>query len=259
MLHRHEILGVPVSLVDMDAAVGHIIEMASSSRPNFICVRDVHGLMRAVQDPEMMSIHHSASMVTPDGMPLVWISKLRSDRKLGRVCGSDLVEAVCNKGREVDLRHFFYGGKPGIADKMAANLAAKYPGIVVSGTYSPPFRALTEEEDKRIVNIINEAGPHVVWVGISTPKQEFWMRDHVQRIRGATLIGVGAAFDFHAGEITRAPVWMQRGGLEWLFRLLCEPRRLWQRYLLLGSRFIFSVAWEQATMSAARYRRGKRA
>jgi len=239
------ILGVPVNLIDMETAVQTILRWAEKGQTSYVCVRDVHGLMLSVQDPEMMRIHCDAGMVTPDGMPLVWVCKLRSRLKIGQVCGSDLMEALCNAGQAIGLRHYFYGGKAGIPEKLIQNLRSKNPDLRVAGFHSPPFRVLTEEEDVADVDSINETGAQIVWVGLSTPKQELWMRDHVGRIRGATLLGVGAAFDFQSGAVVRAPKWMRRFGLEWLHRLVSEPRRLWSRYLIIVPMFLISIILEQ--------------
>ncbi len=234
------ILGVPVSMIDMSCAVATIVAWANNRSANYVCVRDVHGIMQTQDNPELLAIHENAGLVTPDGMPIVWIGR-HLGQSVSRVCGSDLVDALCNASVAPGLRHFFYGGKPGVADAMAAALQAKFPGLKIAGTLSPPFGALSKDEDDAVVRDIAGAMPHIVWVGLSTPKQEYWMRDHVGRIPGATLIGVGAAFDFHAGEIARAPVWMQRGGFEWLHRLLSEPRRLWRRYLVMAPLFVIKV------------------
>lgn len=242
------ILGVPISAITMAVAVQTIMNWTERRQVKYVCVRDVHGLMLAVRDPRLMNIHRNAGMVTPDGMPLVWLSKLRSKLKIGRVCGSDLLDAMCRAGEAKNLRHFFYGGKPGVPEAMAHKLKAKYSGLCVVGFYSPPFRRLTDEEDNIVVDYINQSGAQIVWVGLSTPKQEFWMHDHVGRIQGATLLGVGAAFDFHSGSIARAPKWLQNLGLEWFHRLLSEPRRLWSRYFIVIPQFLVEVVREQVTL-----------
>lgn len=216
----------------------------SSATPNFVCIRDVHGVMLAQSDPNLMAIHHQAGMVTPDGMPLVWISRLRGHASVQRVCGPDLVDRVCQASEAAGVRHYFYGGKPGVAERMASALLDRYPKLLVAGTATPPFRPLSAEEDEAATAAIAAEAPGIVWVGLSTPKQEYWMRDHVGRIPGATLIGVGAAFDFYSGEVKRAPGWMQRNGVEWLYRLGSEPRRLWRRYLVLAPIFVVKVASE---------------
>ena len=246
------ILGVPISLIDLKTAVGTILRWTQNCIGNYVCVRDVHGLMISLRDPAMMDIHRAAGMITPDGMPLVWMSKWRSKLPVGRVCGTDLVDALCNAGQGKGLRHYFFGGKPGVAEQMIRNLKAKYPELTVAGSHTPPFRRLTEEEDAAVIDAINKSGAQVVWVGLSTPKQEFWMRDHVGRLNGATLIGVGAAFDFHSGAVTRAPKWMQQSGFEWLHRLLSEPRRLWRRYLVITPVFILKIVREEIGFLLAR-------
>ena len=239
------ILGVPVSAVNMDTAVRTILQWVEKRQAEFVCVREVFGLMCAVRDPEMMQIQRAAAMVTPDGMPLVWISRFRSKRKVGRVSGADFMDALCNAGQARGLRHYFYGGKPGVAEVTIQKLKSKFPNLCVVGSYSPPFRPLTDEEDSAIVAAIQDSGAQVVWVGIGTPKQDFWMRNHVGRIQGATLIGVGAAFDFQSGTVQRAPKWMQKSSLEWLHRLASEPRRLWYRYLVVSPLFMVKVFQEQ--------------
>jgi N-acetylglucosaminyldiphosphoundecaprenol N-acetyl-beta-D-mannosaminyltransferase len=239
------VLGVPVSLVSLTTAVNTIIGWCQAGESQFVCVRDVHGVMRAQDDPELLALHEQAGLVTPDGMPLVWLARLRGHVEVRRACGADLVTELCAASPALGLRHYFYGGKPGVAERLVARLQERFPGLQVAGTYTPPFRRLTAEEDAEVTAEIVATRPHIVWVGLSTPTQEYWMRDHVGRIPGATLMGVGAAFDFHTGDVKRAPAWMRRRGLEWLHRLLSEPRRLWRRYLVLAPKFVARVAHEE--------------
>jgi N-acetylglucosaminyldiphosphoundecaprenol N-acetyl-beta-D-mannosaminyltransferase len=235
--HLMRVLGIGISIIDMPHAVQTILSWAASGNAQYVCVRDVHGVMQARKAPDLIEIHERAGLVTPDGMPLVWIGRLRGVKPIGRVCGSDLVDALCKASVEHGVRHYFFGGKPGVAAEMARSLATRYPGLEIAGTFGPSFEEPSAEEDIQIVQEISAAKPHIVWVGLSTPKQEYWMRDHVARIPNAILIGVGAAFDFQTGRIKRAPVWMQRHGLEWLYRLASEPARLWYRYLVLAPQF----------------------
>ena len=237
-----DILGVPVSRIEMRDAVSIVLKAVADRRAQYVCVRDVHGLMRSVEDPAMMDIQHKAALVTPDGMPLVWVGRMRGHRDISRVSGADLMDALCDASQGTEISHFFYGGREGVAELLIAKLKARYPQLEVAGHYCPPFRALTVAEDASVIDMIRASGAGIVWVGISTPKQEFWMRDHVSLLPGATLLGVGAAFDFHAGIVRRAPLWMQRNGLEWLHRLWSEPRRLWRRYLVLAPKFVLQVA-----------------
>ncbi len=235
------VLGVPVSTVNMSQAIDTILSWIACGKAHYICVRDVHGVMRAQEDDALLDIHNHAGLVTPDGMPLVWLAKWRGYRHVGRVCGSDLVAELCAASVARGIGHYFYGGKPGVAERMAEALMTRFPGLKVAGTSTPPFGEMSAEEDAAATQAIVESGAGVVWVGLSTPKQEYWMRDHVDRIRGATLIGVGAAFDFYSGDVKRAPVWMHRSGLEWLHRLASEPRRLWRRYLVMAPKFVLLV------------------
>jgi N-acetylglucosaminyldiphosphoundecaprenol N-acetyl-beta-D-mannosaminyltransferase len=228
-----DILGVPVSRTTIPAAVAAIFSAIRSGKSQYVCVRDVHGIMHAVEHPEMMEIQRRAAIVTPDGMPLVIVARRRGYNDIERVCGADLMEAVCAASQAPGFKHFFYGGKEGVAELLIERLRARYPGLQVAGHYCPPFRSLTTAEDKAATAMIRASGADIVWVGISTPKQEYWMRDHVSQLPGVTLLGVGAAFDFHAGIIKRAPVIMRRLSLEWLHRLGSEPRRLWRRYLIM--------------------------
>jgi N-acetylglucosaminyldiphosphoundecaprenol N-acetyl-beta-D-mannosaminyltransferase len=174
-------------------------------------------------------------------MPLVWLSRLQGFHHVERVYGPDLMLALCERLAAKGYRHFFYGGAEGVPEQLASVLQKRFPGLQVAGTFSPPFRSLTADEDDRIVQMINAAAPDIVWVGLSTPKQERWMAGHRERLTAPVLIGVGAAFDFLTGRKPQAPRWMQRAGLEWLFRLLTEPRRLWRRYLINNPLFVALV------------------
>lgn len=242
-----DILGVPVSRTTIPKAVDAIFSAIRSGQSQYVCVRDVHGIMHAVEHPDMMDIQRRAAIVTPDGMPLVIVARSRGHRDIERVCGADLMEAVCSASQDTGFRHFFYGGKDGVAELLIEKLTARYPRMQVAGYYCPPFRLLTPDEDAAATAMIRQSDAHIVWVGISTPKQEYWMRDHVGQLPGATLLGVGAAFDFHAGIVKRAPVFMRRLSLEWLHRLSSEPRRLWRRYLIMAPKFVWHVLREKSS------------
>lgn len=238
---RANILGVGVSAINMEMALRTIEEWIARQEPHYVCVTGVHGVMESWRDGELRRTHNAAGLVTPDGMPLVWLSRFMGFRQVERVYGPDLMLAVCERSATRGYRQFFYGGAPGVAEKLASRLQSRFPGLQVAGFYSPPFRALTPEEDRTVAERINVAKPSILWVGLSTPKQERWMAEHVTRLNAPVLIGVGAAFDFHAGHKRQAPRWMQQGGLEWLFRLLMEPRRLWRRYLINNPWFLWLV------------------
>ncbi len=238
---RVNILGVGVSAINMDIALNLIDLWIARREPHYVCVTPVHSIMECQRDPELRRIYNNSGMTTPDGMPLVWLSRLFGYYYVDRVYGPDLMLALCERSVTKGYRHFFYGGAEGVPDQLAANLQRRFPGLIITATYSPPFRALTPEEDEQIVNMINDANPDIVWVGLGSPKQERWMAAHIGRIKAPVLIGVGAAFDFLSGRKRQAPRWMQRAGLEWLFRLLSEPRRLWRRYLINNPIFIALV------------------
>jgi N-acetylglucosaminyldiphosphoundecaprenol N-acetyl-beta-D-mannosaminyltransferase len=238
-----DVLGVPVSVTTLEQASARIHRWAADDQGRFVCIRDVHGIMQAYDNPELAELHKDAAMVTPDGMPLVWLGK-RAGLPVERTCGPDLIDKVLADSASSRLRHYFYGGKPGVASQLKAVFQVRYPGLQVVGAATPPFRELTDEELRALADEIRARDANVVWIGLSTPKQEFLMRRLVP-LTSATLIGVGAAFDFHTGAVKRAPHWMQRSGLEFLFRLMREPKRLWRRYLVMAPRFLWLLATRQ--------------
>jgi N-acetylglucosaminyldiphosphoundecaprenol N-acetyl-beta-D-mannosaminyltransferase len=239
------VLGVAVDAVQIPEVVARIETWIQRPEPcHFIAVTGMHGVMEAQHDVEFKMVLNSANLVVPDGMPLVWLGRLRGHRLARRVYGPELMVSVCERTASRGIRHFFFGGAPEVPEKLAQLLRARFPGVEIIGTYSPPFRPTTDEQDKEIVDAINAAAPDIVWVGLSTPKQEKWMHAHRDRLRVPVLIGVGAAFDINSGMKRQAPIWMREHGLEWLFRLMQEPQRLWRRYILYGSQFIFYVVLE---------------
>ncbi|MEN8242910.1 MAG: WecB/TagA/CpsF family glycosyltransferase, partial [Chloroflexota bacterium] len=210
--------------------------------PAYICVTPAHGVMDCYHDPSLKTIFNHSGMTTPDGMAIVWLLKLYGHKHVSRVYGPDLMLAACEAGLEKGWRHFFYGGNPGVADRLAERLTDLFPAINIAGTYSPPFRPLSLDEEKQVTENIRAAKADIVWVGLSTPKQELWMSQFVDRLAVPVLVGVGAAFDFLSGTKKQAPRWVQRTGLEWLFRLLSEPQRLWRRYIQYPKFAILSLA-----------------
>jgi len=228
---RCDVLGVEVSAVNMPMAVRQIQHWIDRRECNYVCITGVHGVMESQRDEHLKRIHNAAGMVTPDGMPMVWVNKLRGNGHVSRVYGPDLMLEVCKISVEKGYKFFFYGGGDGVAELLSQKLQERFPGLQVVGTFTPPFRALTEAEDHEVIQKINRSGADIVWVGLSTPKQEKWMSRHIGRLHAPVMVGVGAAFDFHAGLKSQAPRWMQKTGLEWFYRLLTEPKRLWRRYL----------------------------
>ena len=208
---------------------------------HYVCVTSVHGVMECQRDPELRGIFNGSGLTTPDGMPLVWLGRLAGFRHMDRVYGPDLMLALCERSAERGYRHFFYGGASGVPDRLSERLRRRMPELKVVGTHSPPFRPLTAAEREEALGMINGARPDVIWVGLSTPKQERWMAANAARLEAPVVIGVGAAFDFLSGGVRQAPRWLQRSGLEWLFRLGQEPRRLWRRYLINNPLFLVNV------------------
>lgn len=246
------VLGVKVSAVNIPMALDVLDGWIKERKGNhYVTITGVHGVMESQRDPRIREMHNRADMVTPDGMPLVWLNKQQGHKHVDRVYGPDLMLAVCEKGVKEGYKHFFYGGAPEIPGLLKEKLTEKFPGMEVVGTYSPPFRPLTEEEDAEICQMIDDSGADIVWIGLSTPKQEKWMTAHMGKIQAPVMIGVGAAFDFHAGRKSQAPHWMQRSGLEWFYRLVTEPRRLWKRYLINNPVFIALIT--QQILGLRRY------
>jgi N-acetylglucosaminyldiphosphoundecaprenol N-acetyl-beta-D-mannosaminyltransferase len=252
LMHEHvDILGVRVSAINMAQGLDSIDEWIAQRQQHYVCITGVHGVIESQRDEELRQIHNDAGLVTPDGMPLVWVSRLRGHGHVERVYGPDLMLALCEHSLSKGYKHFFYGGEEGVHERLANNLRRRFPDLRVVGGHSPPFRPLTSEENEQIVDSINSADPDIVWIGLSTPKQERWMAEHVGRLIAPVLIGVGAAFDFHSGLKKQAPRWMQRSGLEWLFRLATEPKRLWRRYLVNNPLFVLRVL--QQALGLKRY------
>lgn len=241
---RVNVLGVGVSLVNMDSALDEIDQLIRDGDRSYVCVCSVHGVMECQRSDELRRIFNSAGMVTPDGMPLVWLARGR-DPQVSRVYGPDLMLAEFAQSVAAGHRHFLYGGGPGVSDRLAAAMRQKFPGLDVVGTLEPPFAPLDQLASPETAAAINASRPDVVWVGISSPKQERWMARMRPLLDAPVLIGVGAAFDFHSGMVRQAPRWMQRSGLEWLFRLITEPRRLWRRYLVNNPWFVWALALQR--------------
>jgi len=239
------ILGVGVSAINMQQALQILDHWIVEGERHYVCITGVHGIMESQRDETLRNIHNRAGLVTPDGMPLVWFSRWKGRKAVGRVYGPELMLQICQQSVPRGYKHFFYGGAGGVPELLAEKLTKKFPGLNIVGTYSPPYRNLSKEEDQQITAMINDKNPDIVWVGLSTPKQEHWMSQHHNRIKASVMAGVGAAFDFHAGLKKQAPKWMQRNGLEWLFRLSTEPKRLGKRYLTNNPKFLWAIALQE--------------
>jgi N-acetylglucosaminyldiphosphoundecaprenol N-acetyl-beta-D-mannosaminyltransferase len=240
---NYNVLGVPVHCVQMSDVIAKMESWINGrEQTHYVAITGMHGVSESRKDPHFRKILKSASLVVPDGMPLVWLARWHGHPIGRRVCGSDLMEAFCRQTGS-RYRHFFYGGATRVAEDLAKNLHERH-NIAVAGTYTPPFRPLTDEEESEVLARVQAAAPDVLWVGLSTPKQERWMYDHRAKFLVPVMLGVGAAFDFNSGKLERAPTWMGNTGLEWLFRLLVEPKRLWKRYLVTIPSAIWSVSLE---------------
>jgi len=238
---RIDVLGVGISAINMEMAIDELARWVDEGEQHYVCVTGVHGVMESQSDTELLRIHNRSGLTTPDGMPMVWAGKKAGADHMSRVYGPDLMLEICRRSPSTGWSHYFYGGKEGVPELLAGKLQERFPGLKVVGTHSPPFRPQTDEESDQIAATINAARPDFLWVGLSTPKQERWMDANLGRLDAPAILGVGAAFDIHAGLLPQAPEWMQRRGLEWLYRLLKEPRRLWKRYLGNNPRFVFRV------------------
>lgn len=242
----YRVLGVRVHAVQIPDVIDIMESWVLGPRSSrYIAVTGMHGVSVARRDADFRAILDDADLVVPDGMPLVWLARSRGHALRRRVYGPELMLEFCRRTRGRGYRHFFYGGRPGVAERLAERLrAAVDPNLTVAGFRAPRFGPQPQHERDRDLAAIGEAAPDVLWVGLGTPRQERWMRDNRRRLRVPVLAGVGAAFDIHAGIVRQAPRWMRENGLEWSWRLMLEPRRLWRRYLLDGSRFAASVALE---------------
>jgi N-acetylglucosaminyldiphosphoundecaprenol N-acetyl-beta-D-mannosaminyltransferase len=237
------VLGVHVNAVQIFDVVEQMEKWICERHGyHFIAVTGMHGVTEAQHEPSFKQILNSADLVVPDGMPLVWLGRRKGHPIKRRVYGPELMQCFCNATGS-KYRHFFYGGNPGVPARLAEILRRNF-GIDVVGICSPPFRTISKEEDEEMIAQINMARPDVLWIGLSTPKQERWMHVHRHMLQVPIAVGVGAAFDLNSGTTKQAPRWMREHGLEWFYRLLQEPRRLWRRYIIYGSEFVWKVVWE---------------
>jgi N-acetylglucosaminyldiphosphoundecaprenol N-acetyl-beta-D-mannosaminyltransferase len=242
---RLDVLSVQVSAVDIPTAITEIDRWIRHGRRSYVTLTGVHGVMESVRNETVREAHNAAGLVLPDGMPLVWLLWQSGFRSADRVCGSDLMEALFNYSQQTGYRHFLYGATSKTLQLLQSQLIRKFPAAHIVGAHSPPFRPVHGDEDDDIIKTINASAAEIIWVGLSTPKQELWMARHRERLSAPVLIGIGAAFDFHAGLVPRAPRWLQKVGLEWAFRTAMEPRRLTKRYFRNNPAFLALVAAER--------------
>jgi len=241
-VHEHaNVLGVNVSAIDLSRAVEMADRWIASENCGYICVTGVHGVMEAQSDSEFRHILNHAFLNTPYGMPMSWVGRLQGFSQMDRVFGPDFMVSLCRLSVEKNYRHFLYGGDLGVAKLLKEKLESRFPGLQIVGTYTPPFRNLTAVEEEEIFCRLRESKPHILWVGLSTPKQERFMARYIDRLQVPLLVGVGAAFDYHTGRISDSSDWIKRMGLQWIHRLLQDPGRLWKRYLKNNPAFVWNI------------------
>jgi len=239
---RFNVLGVGVHAIDMGDALRVMESAIREGRKGYVCVTGVHGIMEAQSDPELRMILNESLLTTPDGMPTVWVGRLQGHRNIRRVYGPDLMMDFCAATAAAGFRHFLYGGQLGVAEELAARLRTRVPGLNIVGTFTPPYRPLNRDEERDLTSMIASTKPDVLWVGLSTPKQERFMAKYINSLDVKVMVGVGAAFDIHTARLKDAPAWIKRSGLQWLHRLCQEPGRLWKRYLVNNPLFLLKIA-----------------
>ncbi|MBA3871033.1 MAG: WecB/TagA/CpsF family glycosyltransferase [Anaerolineae bacterium] len=241
---KASILGVQTDAQTFNQAVNQLQSWASDSQGRYVCTCPVYTLMMCRENPTVMQAVNGADMVTADGMPVVWVQRRRGNPQAERVYGPDVMEALLAQTATTDIKHYFWGGLPGVADTLVQRMQTQHPSLKVAGIYSPPVSSVGDKPDPEVVERLNDSGADVIWVGLGSPKQDIWMMRYRPALRAPLLIGVGAAFDMLAGVKSQAPSWMQRSGLEWVFRLAQEPRRLGRRYLVYNPLFVWHVLKE---------------
>jgi N-acetylglucosaminyldiphosphoundecaprenol N-acetyl-beta-D-mannosaminyltransferase len=238
---RANVLGVGISAIDMNKAIALTDSLLQSGGSGYVCMTGVHGVMEAQADEEFRQILNDSFLTTPDGMPMVWVGRLQGFSEMRRVFGPDYMLELCRSSVSRGYRHFLYGGREGVAQSLQQRLMEQIPGLQIVGTYTPPFRALNLREENELAALVREAKPDVFWIGLGVPRQELFMSQYFNKLDVKIMVGVGAAFDFHTGTLKDAPSWMKTLGMQWLHRLVQEPRRLWRRYLILNPKFIWSI------------------
>lgn len=246
MIKKTNVLGSNIAITNLKKVSKYLIKNIQNLRGEYITLTNVHTSVLAYEDENYRMVQNSAYLALPDGRPLALVQRMQGYKQARQTAGPDLMEIVWKLTENTDIKHYFWGSSEETIDKLQKSLKKKYPGLKIAGMESPPYRQLTEEEDKDTVNRINDSGADILWVGLGAPKQEQWMYEHKGKIN-ALMFGVGAGFDFHAGTLKRAPKWMRTHYLEWLFRLFQEPKRLWKRYLLSNAKFLFYVTREFLT------------
>jgi N-acetylglucosaminyldiphosphoundecaprenol N-acetyl-beta-D-mannosaminyltransferase len=241
---RVNVLGVGVNPTTMSETLALIDRHLRGDKAGYICVTGVHGIMEAQKNPDLRNVINRSLTTIPDGRPTVWVGWLGGFRQMRQVTGPHLMLKLCARSVEKGYTHFFYGGGPGVADELKEALQTRFPGLKVVGTYTPPFRPLSLEEERELIEQVAGVKPDLFWIGLSTPKQERFMAEFLHKLDTKLMLGVGAAFDIHTGRIADSPPWLQAMGLQWLHRLMQDPARLWKRYLTNNPRFLCLIAMQ---------------
>lgn len=253
---HYRVIGTPIAAMSFDGALRLLASAPADGRRLHVHFCTVHSLVEATDDRTLLEAFSAPDAVSlPDGVPIAWVGRAMGNA-VERVCGPDMMPALLDRSRQTSARHYFYGGAPGVADRLADRMREAYPGLVVAGTHSPPYRTLSAGEDADDIARINAARPDFVWVGLGAPKQDLWAARQRRNLDAAVILAVGAAFDFHSGGLRRAPAWMQRLGFEWLYRLIAEPRRLARRYIVTNTRFLILLV-RSGWATRRRRRRGR--
>ena len=239
MTDKVNILGFGISKINIEGVIKQVGQYIGGGGYHYVLASNVHTVMMSQQDDYYRRISNKADICLPDGKPLVWAAELLEEARIERICGRDLMMSLCQESLKSGYSHYFFGGRETVLKSLIKKLRTKYPGLNIAGSYSPPFRPPTHEEDAQIIQMINESKADIVWVGLGAPKQERWIAEHLGKIESPVMVAVGAAFDFLAGNVSQAPQWIQKAGLEWLYRFSIEPHRLWRRYVLNNPRYIY--------------------
>jgi N-acetylglucosaminyldiphosphoundecaprenol N-acetyl-beta-D-mannosaminyltransferase len=236
---KANVLGIGIDAVNMEEALERIAAELRQRRKGYVCLAGVHGVMEAQRDLGLAAIYAGAALAAPDGMPTVWMGHHQGFEEMERVPGPDLMLEVIGREEFCGYSHFLCGGKPGVAEELREHLLARYPFVKIAGTYTPPFGPMTHAQDMELIDMVGRLQPDIIWVGISTPKQERFMARYLPLLDTTLMFGVGAAFDFHTGRIADCADWIKRAGLQWLDRLIQDPKHLWKRYLRNNPPFLF--------------------
>ncbi len=247
MSDRFDVLGVNISDIDRERALISVTKRCQDKGGGYVCFCNVHTTVMARRDSKYRNILNNAFLCSPDGKPIYWVGRLKNNKEVRQVTGPDFFEDCFAASEGLGLKHYLYGGKPEVLECLVQKLRKRYPKAVLAGWESPPFRPLSADEEHEMLERIQQIKPDLIWVGLGAPKQELWMSRHAENLQPAVLLGVGAAFDFHAGVISRAPAWMRYIGLEWFHRLMQEPRRLLRRYVVTNTLFLWYVFVDSIT------------